>query len=62
MKVFFGRLIHRVLSVLLLILIKSFLLNRIQRVLLNVQTSSWKNVLAGVPQGSIFGPFSSLYK
>ena len=40
----------------LLILIKSFLTNRFQRVVLNGQTSNWKNILAGVPQGSILGP------
>ena len=40
----------------LLILIKSFLTNRFQRVVLNGQTSNWKEILAGVPQGSILGP------
>ena len=40
----------------LLILIKSFLTNRFQRVVLNGQTSNWKDILAGVPQGSILGP------
>ena len=40
----------------LLILIKSFLTNRFQRVVLNGQTSNWKNILAGVAQGSILGP------
>ena len=40
----------------LLILIKSFLTNRFQRVVLNGQTSKWKNILAGVPQSSILGP------
>ena len=39
----------------LLILIKRFLTNRFQRVVLNGQTSNWKNILAGVLQGSILG-------
>ena len=36
-------------------LITSFLENRFQRVVLNGQTSSWKAVLAGIPQGSVLG-------
>ena len=39
----------------LLILIKRFLTNRFQRVVLNCQISNWKNILADVPQGSILG-------
>ena len=39
----------------LLSLIKNFLSDRLQRVVLNGQTSSWKSILAGVPQGSILG-------
>ena len=37
-------------------LIDSFLSDRPQRVLLNVQTSKWSQIKAGVRQGSILGP------
>ena len=40
----------------LLNLIKSFLSDRYQRVLLNGQSSEWEKIKAGVPQGSILGP------
>ena len=45
----------------LLELIKNFLSNRFQRVVLNGQTSEWGKINAGVPQGSILGPFFLIY-
>ena len=40
----------------LLDLLTNFLSDRKQRILLNGQTSEWRNVTADVPQVSIFGP------
>ena len=40
----------------LLNILVDFLKNRKQRVVLNSQSSNWRNVKAGVPQGSIMEP------
>ena len=39
----------------LLLLLKNYLHNREQRVVLNGQTSEWKRIYSGVPQGSVLG-------
>ena len=45
----------------LLNLLEDFLKERKQRVVLNGQLSTWKNINAGVPQGSILGPLFLIY-
>ena len=40
----------------LLLLLKNYLKNRKQRVALNCQTSEWRKINSGVPQGSVLGP------
>ena len=42
-------------------LVESFLSNRYQLVVLNGQTSSWADVNAGVPKGSLLGPLFFLF-
>ena len=38
-------------------LLQSYLCNRIQRSIINGSFSSWNEVIIGMPQGSILGPF-----
>ena len=43
----------------LLSLLKNYLQNREQRVVSNGQTSGWRKVNSGTPQGSLLGPLIS---
>ena len=40
----------------LLSLLKNYLENREQRVVLNGQTSEWRKIMSGIPQRSVLGP------
>ena len=40
----------------LLSLLKNYLENQEQRVVLNGQTSEWRKIMPGIPQGSVLGP------
>ena len=41
-------------------LLKNYIENREQRVVLNGQTSEWRKTMSGIPQGSVLGPLLSL--
>ena len=59
-KVWHPGLIHKLkqngISENLLLILENFLSDRYQRVTINGKTSSWQNIEAGVPQGSVLGP------
>ena len=38
-------------------LVRNYLNGQYQRVVLKGRSSSWKEIIAGVPQGSVLGPF-----
>ena len=47
----------------LLSLLKNYLENREQKVVLNDQTSEWRKIMSGIPQGLVLGPlFFLIYK
>ena len=46
----------------LLVMIRSYLSNRVQRVVLNRKMSKWTSVTAGVPQGSVLRPLFLSYE
>ena len=54
------KLARYLLQIYLLLVTRSPVTGRQQRVVLNGQTSSWQNIYAGVPQGSVLGPLTFL--
>ena len=64
-KVWHKRLLYKLksfgISINLLNLIRHYLTDRFQRVLINGQRSNWQPALTGVPQRSNLGPFFNIY-
>ena len=64
-KVWHKRLLYKLksfgISINLLNLIRHYLTDRFQRVLINGQCSNWQPALMGVPQRSNLGPFFNIY-
>ena len=42
-------------------MVKSYLNDRWQRIKINTEFSSWSELLTGVPQGSVLGPYFLIY-